>query len=509
MTRQISLFTAILLTGAAAVTANVVVNTNTYSFDYLESDEVLELDLKEYFQVYDGEGPIADFTMYLPVEDGLRDLEYNTTHDEQGNVIPAYTGDTVELMTYKLAAGGTYDHVFGAHPSEFEWRTETVQFQLLANDAPGTVANFLQYVVNGQYEDLLVHRAFPGVLQAGTLRRSQEDDFLFKEVENRGTIAYETTENENVTGTLALALNQANVGSSDFFINLADNATERNWGTFYPVFGRLIDEGTALPILQEMNNTFIYNLSGDSQNPKYFPSLPLSSVPLYTPFWQEKDNYVGFESITIPPGNPDGVSYSTEWLDQDGDPDTVSEDEAANQAVFNISISGSELKITRSDTGSGVLRVIGSVGGDSEADFTIALIGYNEAGIRAFGGSIINQGGTLTHPWYGELDATAYPLILHNTQGYQYVGDYEDDFFGNRTYHIYDYGLKSWLWVHSFYFPNIYAFDLDGTATWLRVIAETGDGINNTAPRWFFNYNTNDWITDDYQYFEPWPGAGD
>lgn len=501
--RQISLFTALLFAVTSIATADVVVTTKTASLSYLEDNaDSVTLDLKEFFQVYAGEGPIADFEIYLPVEDGLKDLEFRTAHDEQGNVIPAYTGETVELMTYKLLDGGTYDHVFGAHPSEFEWRTETVQFQLLANDAPITVANFIQYVVEDQYDNLLVHRAFPGVVQAGTLQLSEDDDFLFSRVDNRGTIPYEDTEIDNSTGTLALGLNSSNVGSSDFFINLADNATELNFRSFYPVFGRLIDEATALPILQEMGNTNIYDLSGDGNNPRYFPSLPLSSVPLYTPFWQEKGSYLRFNSITIPPGNPDGVTYTTEWRDQDGDPDTVSDEEAANQAAFDISINGSELVIGRNDTGVGVLQVNGSIGADNETNFSVVLISYNQEGFEAFIGASIGQGGILTHPWYGELDATEYPLLLHKTQGYQHVARYGDDFFGNRTYFIYDYGLKSWLWVHSFYYPNIYAYDLDGTPTWLLVVEETGDGFNNTVPRWFFNYNTQDWITDDYDYFD-------
>jgi len=43
---------------------------------------------------------------------------------------------------------------------------------------------------------------------------------------------------------------------------------------------------------------------------------------------------------------------------------------------------------------------------------------------------------------------------------------------------------------------------LDGTGTWLDAITETGDG--ESVPRWFFNFKTGDWMSNDYDYFDYW-----
>jgi cyclophilin family peptidyl-prolyl cis-trans isomerase len=489
MMRQISLLAASLLVAFSIATANVVVNTKSHTFEFLESDEVLILDLKEFFQIYGGEGPIVDFTLFMPVQDGLKELEYATT----GANTPVYDGNKVELMTYKLADGGTYDHVYAAHASEFEWREEMVQFQLLANDAPVTVANFIKYINNGQYENVIVHRHDVDVLQAGALRVSDNEDYLLSWVERGSTIPFEGGTIENTIGTLAMARTSAlDSASSEFFINLEDNSS--GFGAAYTVFGRIIDESTALPLVQEMGEPWVYNLTSYFQQ-----SAPVSTTPLYAPFPLDKESYVRFKSITIPPGNPDGVAYSHEFLSLDDDEDNVSEEEAANQAAFDISISGSELSISRHDTGRAFLQVNGSIGGDNEAFFIMFLVAYSEEGFSAFPDSAILQEGLLDSPWYGQFNAESYPEIMHSSHGRQHVGDFYTDLFGDRIYYIYDFGLESWLYIDSAQYPLIYAYQLGetGEPAWLNAVPETGNGT--TIPRWFYNYTSSSWMSNDYE----------
>ena len=75
-----------------------------------------------------------------------------------------------QYMTYELTAGGAYGNVFDAAPDAFNWATTTVDFQLLASEAPTTVANFMTYVTDGVYENTIIHRSDVDVVQAGGTR---------------------------------------------------------------------------------------------------------------------------------------------------------------------------------------------------------------------------------------------------------------------------------------------------------------------------------------------------
>jgi len=50
----------------------------------------------------------------------------------------------------------------------------TFNIELLANDAPLTVANFLNYVNRGAYVNSIIHRSVPGFVIQGVALRSRE-----------------------------------------------------------------------------------------------------------------------------------------------------------------------------------------------------------------------------------------------------------------------------------------------------------------------------------------------
>ena len=113
--------------------------------------------------------------------------------------------------------------------------------RLDANRAPLTVESFLNTVDSGYYEGTIFHRVIAGfVAQAGgftvDVQPKESDASVFNEAGNGLS---------NLRGTVGLARsNDPHSGSTQFYINLADNLDlnprPTRWG--YAVFGT-IDEG--------------------------------------------------------------------------------------------------------------------------------------------------------------------------------------------------------------------------------------------------------------------------
>ena len=133
-----------------------------------------------------------------------------------------------------------------------------IEIELLTEDAPNTVANFLRYIDSGKYTKSFVHRSIPGfVIQGG--------GFTFNGSNPSGIIPFEQIDNEfkvsNTRGTVAMAKigGQPDSATGQWFINLADNSSSLdsdnnpdndsdsdgdNGG--YTVFARVIGDGMAV-----------------------------------------------------------------------------------------------------------------------------------------------------------------------------------------------------------------------------------------------------------------------
>ena len=110
--------------------------------------------------------------------------------------------------------------------------------ELFDKEAPISVENFLRYVDDGHFDGTIFHRIVPGfVIQGGGLT----SDFDAKKT--RAPIANEASNGlKNERGTLSMArTNDVNSATSQFFVNLSDNAfldhTKAQYG--YAVFGRV------------------------------------------------------------------------------------------------------------------------------------------------------------------------------------------------------------------------------------------------------------------------------
>jgi peptidyl-prolyl cis-trans isomerase B (cyclophilin B) len=117
-----------------------------------------------------------------------------------------------------------------------------ITLELDAARAPKTVANFLDYVRSGHYDNMLFHRVINGfMIQGGGFSRD------FRQKPTRAPV-----ENEAINGlknahyTVAMArTSDPHSASAQFFINAADNAfldhrapNASGWG--YCVFGKVV-----------------------------------------------------------------------------------------------------------------------------------------------------------------------------------------------------------------------------------------------------------------------------
>lgn len=114
-----------------------------------------------------------------------------------------------------------------------------IEIELYQEQAPITVANFLDYVDNNFYSGLIFHRIIPGfMIQGGGF------DVNGTQKQTKSPIKLESNNGlSNLTGTIAMARTTVpDSATSQFFINTADNLdldySNNNPG--YAVFGKVI-----------------------------------------------------------------------------------------------------------------------------------------------------------------------------------------------------------------------------------------------------------------------------
>jgi peptidyl-prolyl cis-trans isomerase A (cyclophilin A) len=126
-----------------------------------------------------------------------------------------------------------------------------IEIELLKDDAPGTVANFLSYIDSGKYTKSFIHRSARRPDNSGFVL--QGGGFTFEDSVATSIITFDSIENEfkvsNTRGTVAMAKlnNQPDSATSQWFINLSDNSEildGQNGG--FTVFARVIGDGMAV-----------------------------------------------------------------------------------------------------------------------------------------------------------------------------------------------------------------------------------------------------------------------
>ena len=140
----------------------------------------------------------------------------------------------------------------------------TITLELDAEKAPNTVANFLQYLADGHYDNTIFHRIIPGfMIQGGGMSTGM------KQKKTHPTITNEADNGlKNVHYSVAMARTSApHSATAQFFINTADNdflnfsaPTQQGWG--YAVFGKVIS-GMAIVDAMEKVATGHVGMSDD------------------------------------------------------------------------------------------------------------------------------------------------------------------------------------------------------------------------------------------------------
>jgi peptidyl-prolyl cis-trans isomerase B (cyclophilin B) len=118
-----------------------------------------------------------------------------------------------------------------------------IALELDAERAPDTVANFLQYVKDGHFNNTVFHRVIDGfMIQGGGFEPGMKQKATRPPVKNEAG-----NKLPNSAYTVAMArTSDPHSASAQFFINVADNAflnhtgqTPQGWG--YCVFGRVTE----------------------------------------------------------------------------------------------------------------------------------------------------------------------------------------------------------------------------------------------------------------------------
>ena len=122
----------------------------------------------------------------------------------------------------------------------FETSHGTIKIEMLPEEAPISVENFLQYVDDGHFDGTIFHRVMPGfVIQGGGFTAEMEQKPTREPIKNEADNGV-----KNSRGSLSMARTQdVNSATCQFFINLVDNEFldhgTRDFG--YAVFARVVD----------------------------------------------------------------------------------------------------------------------------------------------------------------------------------------------------------------------------------------------------------------------------
>ena len=141
-----------------------------------------------------------------------------------------------------------------------------IDIQLYPDDAPTTVKNFIDYVQSGHFDNLIFHRVIPDfMIQGGGFTADMQQRKTTPPIINEADNGL-----KNTVGTLSMArTSDPNSASSQFFINLKDNAfldhtakTSQGWG--YAVFAKVVN---GMDVVEKIGGVATGNVGGHGDVP--------------------------------------------------------------------------------------------------------------------------------------------------------------------------------------------------------------------------------------------------
>jgi len=286
-----------------------------------------------------------------------------------------------QIPTQNLAAGQTSaaitlstflndPAITGGTVIEMQTPLGNIPLELTNSQTPLTVANFLQYITNGEYTPTIIQRSAPGfVLQGGGTKPDGSNNASVANLQGEPGIS-------NTTGTIAMALsNGPNSGTNQWFINLADNSSLLDGssdGGPFTVFGNVIDGG--MTVANAIAQLPIIDGSAENQNWFIGPNdgLPVinytgSSTPNTVP----ASNLVT-DNIVVIPAAQAAPTYTAV---------------SANPGLVTASVSNGALTLTpASNTASGsttVTATITDLGGETATSTFTVNVGSVATGASA------------------------------------------------------------------------------------------------------------------------------
>lgn len=155
-----------------------------------------------------------------------------------------------------------------------------ITLTLDAEKSPVTVANFLRYVTDGQYDGTVFHRVVSGyIIQGGGFAKQGER--LVEKATGEPIKSEADNGLRNVEGTIAMARTDASdSATAQFFINCRDNEMldQSVAAVGYAVFGRVTG---GMEVVAQINavSTGVREVVGRLGNGQERP-MPLKGVPL-------------------------------------------------------------------------------------------------------------------------------------------------------------------------------------------------------------------------------------
>ena len=126
---------------------------------------------------------------------------------------------------------------------ELETTMGNIVIELNQEQAPNTVANFLEYVKSGHYDGTIFHRVIDGfMIQGGGMDANMKEKSTNAPIQNEADNGL-----KNEVGTIAMArTSDPHSATAQFFINVKDNSflnfsgkNPQGWG--YAVFGKVTE----------------------------------------------------------------------------------------------------------------------------------------------------------------------------------------------------------------------------------------------------------------------------
>ena len=177
----------------------------------------------------------------------------------------------IRKLVLTIAFAMSVTSAYAANPQvEFDTTAGIIRVELFPDAAPKTVANFLDYVKSKHYDGTQFHRVIDGfMIQGGGFEPGMKQKSGREPIEHEG-VTTSAAGLRNALHTVAMArTNDPHSGSSQFFVNVSDNAfldfkapNGNSWG--YTVFGKVAD-GT--DVLEKIKNVKTSTIGGHQNVP--------------------------------------------------------------------------------------------------------------------------------------------------------------------------------------------------------------------------------------------------